>query len=173
MAPWNLDGATRVQDAFSRKVCLVSLFSSTKASQMPGFVVHGDAGCEPSSALADAKPARLPVFLRDAPVFAVGDRGCISQVCDSIIASNAVDMVNVESRPFPMHIKPSKSMCGEYCEIDTYTDVPVSFAQAPNWAPTFRQMAAREYSGFRVVVQQFLKALLRKRGVYSAHLSFQ
>lgn len=105
-------------------VCGMSFFwgaKVTKAVRPSRDAYLGDP-CISIRPKADALESALVVFAH-ARVGTILGVGGYAQVCDSVVRSVLVSVVDLIGRPFPVHVKPCKPM-GEVSAIK-YSDAPV------------------------------------------------
>lgn len=98
-------------------------------------------------------------------VLHVDTAGYVSKVTDSIVASNAVDVVDLAYRPLTEHVKPHEAVLRESVAVDPYSSVSVEFEMSGRLSAERAKMLrklANEDSRLSVVIEHGSKAIMGK-----------
>lgn len=172
-----LNRAALVKSPFSLHVGCMSLFGRLVVADVDAFAVHLDPRHESLMIRSDAKKPAPIVGFGTAQILAVDAKRNITKIGECVVGLIAVFMVNLANRPVARHVQKSESMG----KVSTTVNADLPSVAWPATACSCSGFAStssgalyktRKYAGFMVVVQQFLKALLGKRRIALAHLSF-
>lgn len=168
-----LDSASRMVKALCLKVGLVRLFWSIKCSYAYCFSKcgYGDAPCSASSLTRTHKP-RFASSSCPFCVLIVCVLRNISQVAESVIASNIIDMVNYVLRPLAMNVKPSKSVAKIFFAFKFYRKIaPLVGVASRDVANVNISVLSKSGENTRlgIVVQKFFEPLLGQCKIVRSH----
>ena len=142
-----------------------------EAAKVHGFAIHADLRSELSLSYVNSTDARL-VSGVDTLVTAILFLSDIAKVGDPVIARVPIDMVYALSREFPVLIEPCKPMSFKYPPGNADPDVTSALGSSAHGIASFPAwefvaeliatgiLAAREYPGFRVIMNVFFKLFL-------------
>lgn len=105
----SLDCAERVQLAFGSEISAVGFFGRSKVSQMLAFAINLYASrITIIACLVDTKKASFILLVRLPLVLYLTNFGNFAQICNRIVATVTVYVVNLFSRPSAMNMEPRK-----------------------------------------------------------------
>jgi hypothetical protein len=149
------------------QICNAGFFCRMKIAKIFWFTVYSYVGIEFATFFvnANAKKASFISFCRFSLVLTIDCLCRVAQICKSIIATNAVNMVNVVLRPLTSHVKPRKTMSKillwGYSYFGVSKLIYISCCVA-SYRLTRSRYEPSENSGMRVVVQKLFKSSLGK-----------
>lgn len=115
----------------------------------------------------NAKKAGAVIFSGLPFVLHVDFYGSLSKVINAISSVFSANMVKITNGPAAINIEPRKSMLGVIAAINVDVAIPVSVGGSSNVSDVIAALircATDEMAAYRVVVQEFFKALLGNHG---------
>lgn len=149
----------------SRDVCGMGFFGRGKGSEVDVSSINLNARLplaftksfctyQAGGAVTSGNPLVLAIF---------GSRH-VSQVCNSVVVGDAIDVVNVASGPFAMNVEPRKTMLSVNAAFKANASVSLRLGDIPRPCPSLRKLIAAdkpdENTRLRVVAQKLFQFLL-------------
>ncbi len=111
-----------------------------------------------------------PILVRRFAVGSILSMRRFAQICDSIIVSTAIAMIDLILWPFIGHVKSCQPMfsIGSLAQFDVAIPSMVIVSSALSDKDFGARQTPRKYSSFRVVGENFSQAFMGNHGEYSA-----
>ena|SRR3990167_808674 len=170
-----LYSASNVDNPLSLKVSLVRFFRCVKNANVNRPIVNTDRGDPSVFVLLNPKKPRgvrchwLPDVLK------VNLLSNITKIANSVVATIAVNVVNIVFRPFSMNVKPRKPMSKVLGVVDGYAKIaPVDFfgSVCPGKLVCDVNLSGKN-SSLLIVIKQFAQALWGKIGLSHAVVPYK
>ena len=115
-----------MKSALCNQVGLVRLLRRREVTKTVTFPVDHNF-CAPLrvTPYVRAKQSRLAVRVCGAPVLCIQPMGCISEVCNPVVSSVAIDVVDYAGWPLAKMNCPSDPVCKKLPALDLHLDVSV------------------------------------------------
>lgn len=160
-----LNSRERMQLIFCRKVCIMRKPRGIKHTQVTNFFVDGNLRDKFSRRFpeTDAQEIGFIILMRFFKILSVLCVCCFSKVCNAIVRSIPVNMVNLVCGPSTIDVQESEAMGRILLAVDSKNNVAIS-RNTPGdiscaGAICFATNKAGEYPGIRVVAQKFFEPL--------------
>lgn len=174
MLTLNLKHKRWMEAALSLQIDLVGLLWSWVATKIGSFSCGNSYLRHPFlSRFADSCKTMLVFGIEFSLVARITQRRYVSKIRNSVVRSNAVDMVNLLIRPTTINVEPRKPMRWMALPVDSDANVSLVADCLCNCSgkPLARPPAIQpsEQPGFWVVVEQLFELLLRQRRIKISH----
>ena len=155
----------RVVFALRSNVCGMGFLGAVKCSEVNAPPIHFNLRLPLSRPkLPCPDQARFTIASYRPLVLAIFRGRNISQVCNSVVITNSVNVVNVAFGPSAVYVKPSEPMRAILPPFDAYASVALRGRNKACFGPCFGKLIARgaigENARFGVIVQKLFKPFL-------------
>jgi hypothetical protein len=163
--------ATFVMYPFGFTVGGMRKFSGGKTAKMLALPVKSNLGIPPPSRFVqrDAKQAAgLIAYWRITLILLVCAVAYLSQVCEAIVRSVAIHVVNLLQRPFSGHVEPREAVGLIRGSVTADTPVSIAAIKTPgalSIAASWTAFRPCECTSLRIVVEKFVQFLRGKIGL--------
>lgn len=166
-----------MQFSFGEKISCMSLFRGVISANLMGDLILNDSRYPSTRARPNyPKKTGFIILMGHSFVLQIHRMRDIAKVSYSVVVWITINMVKpIILWPMSMDIEPRKVMGEVSLRVNQNQAPPLveTSSNVANFYAVARSNAARKNAGLLVVVQQFFKALLRKRRIHSAHLSLR
>lgn len=145
---------------FGFHISAAGLFSRREFAKHDGFLIDLNAGKPLVTCLLDAFRASVAAICTGRILRVSGSIGH-PQVCESVVISDSVDMVDFACWPRARHIQPSQAVSSVFLPINADDHVPIAVSCGTRIIQRnsiCRSHLAGKYTGIRVVIQQLTKS---------------
>lgn len=116
------------------------------------------------SRVGDAENANDRSLLRALQVLSVNARGCVSKVCQDIVRTISIDVVDGAVRPFPGYVKPCQSVSHVSIAVDVHASIPAGVTRPSRLSNSVAEFgkAPEKSSRARVIPNDFQETFMRE-----------
>lgn len=154
--------------SFGYKICCMSKFWGIESAKVVLLAIGANLRPEPISSRSNTKKSISVIGLSRNLVFFVQPIRGFTEIANSVIGLDCVDVVNRTERKAPIDVHPCKLMPPIWGAVDSYDNVPlpIDAASKASALPVWRNVfAPSEDSCFWGVVQKFVQAFCGKIGL--------
>lgn len=158
----NLKRIPLVKFALDFKVCLAGFLRRVKVSYMDSFPVYLYSCGKPFLVSTDSEKSKNGIRVSNSLILVINGSADIAQIAQSVITSNAIDVINIARWPSAMTVKPSQPVRGMKFAINADRHIPVVkrvCRRKPYGDSVRRWLDPSEYPGVLVVGQTFAKTV--------------